>query len=70
MEIPRHWRLKKQRYSLEGTEYPCGHVDLAGAPVCRQCVTEKIERDSKRIENRSKLPGFFLRKKDEVEANS
>lgn len=39
MEVPRHWRLKKQRYSLQGFEYSkCGHKELAGAPVCRQCL--------------------------------
>lgn len=42
MEIARHWRLKQQRLQFVGIKYPCGHIDLAGAPFCRRCVDEKV----------------------------
>lgn len=41
MEIPRHWRLKKQRYSLVGEQ--CGHCDVKIFPprdVCPHCGNE------------------------------
>jgi hypothetical protein len=38
MEIPRHWRLKAQRYRLEGSACPnCGQLSFPPWPVCAQC---------------------------------
>jgi uncharacterized OB-fold protein len=35
MEIPRHWRLKTQRYRLEGSTCPiCGRPTFPPRPVC------------------------------------
>jgi hypothetical protein len=35
MEIPRHWRLKAQRYRLEGSVCPtCGQLSFPPRPVC------------------------------------
>jgi hypothetical protein len=35
MEIPRHWRLKAQRYRLEGAICPtCGQFTFPPRPVC------------------------------------
>ncbi len=42
MEIPRHWRLKAQRYRLEGSSCPsCGEPMFPPRPVCaeRHCTT-------------------------------
>lgn len=38
MEIPRHWRLKAQRYRLEGSTCPvCGRLIFPPRPVCTKC---------------------------------
>ena len=38
MEIPRHWRLKAQRYRLEGSICPgCGEPMFPPRPVCTKC---------------------------------
>lgn len=40
MEIPRHWRLKAQRYRLEGSRCPiCGQLSFPPHPVCPRCNT-------------------------------
>ena len=44
MEIPRHWRLKKQRYALVGEV--CPHCDAKIFPprdVCPECKSEAKE---------------------------
>lgn len=44
MEIPRHWRLKKQRYGLVGEV--CPHCDFKIFPprdVCPNCEREGAE---------------------------
>lgn len=39
MEIPRHWRLKAQRYRLEGSNCPiCGTFTFPPRPVCPYCT--------------------------------
>jgi uncharacterized OB-fold protein len=39
MEIPRHWRLKAQRYRLEGSICPtCGQLSFPPRLVCPQCA--------------------------------
>jgi uncharacterized OB-fold protein len=38
MEIPRHWRLKAQRYRLEGSVCPnCGQTMFPPRPLCGTC---------------------------------
>jgi len=42
MEIPRHWRLKAQRYRLEGSTCPnCGQPILPPRPVCPHCSVKQ-----------------------------
>ena len=40
MEIPRHWRLKKQRYNLVGEECNSGHKVFPPRDVCPDCGDE------------------------------
>ncbi len=43
MDIPRHWRLKKQRYSLTGEV--CDHCDAKLFPprdICPECGEEEV----------------------------
>ncbi|MCK6585817.1 MAG: zinc ribbon domain-containing protein, partial [Anaerolineales bacterium] len=41
MEIPRHWRLKKQRYGLVGEVCPhCDHKIFPPRDVCPNCGDE------------------------------
>lgn len=44
MEIPRHWRLKAQRYRLEGSSCPsCGQLMFPPRPVCaRRHCTDRL----------------------------
>lgn len=38
MEIPRHWRLKKQRYGLVGSICPwCDEKKFPPVEVCKKC---------------------------------
>ncbi|HEX9387320.1 MAG TPA: zinc ribbon domain-containing protein [Anaerolineales bacterium] len=47
MEIPRHWRLKAQRYRLEGSVCPtCGRYFFPPRPVCHQCFTQAAQNTS------------------------
>lgn len=42
MEIPRHWRLKAERYRLEGSACPnCGQLTFPPRPVCTRCCVEQ-----------------------------
>ena len=42
MEIARHWRLKAQRYRLEGSTCPtCGHPTFPPRPVCPHCTAQR-----------------------------
>jgi len=42
MEIPRHWRLKAQRYRLEGSTCPnCGQPIFPHRPVCPHCIAKR-----------------------------
>jgi rubredoxin-like zinc ribbon protein len=39
MEIPRHWRLKAQRYRLEGSICACcGQLSFPPRPLCLDCA--------------------------------
>lgn len=40
MEIPRHWRLRKQRYGLIGEICPEGHKLFPPRDICPQCKNE------------------------------
>ncbi|MGE5221379.1 MAG: zinc ribbon domain-containing protein [Omnitrophica WOR_2 bacterium] len=41
MEISRHWRLKPQRYRLEGSICPtCGRLTFPPRPVCPRCTAQ------------------------------
>jgi uncharacterized OB-fold protein len=47
MEISRHWRLKAQRYRLEGSTCPsCGKLIFPPRPVCPHCTAEPKRIDS------------------------
>jgi len=47
MEIPRHWRLKAQRYRLEGSICPtCGQLSFLPRPVCPHCTTQPLRIDA------------------------
>ena len=38
MEVPRHWRMRQQRYALAGaTCNHCGIQNFPPRPVCPQC---------------------------------
>lgn len=40
MEIPRHWRLRTQRYRLTGNKCENGHVNFPPREVCPDCHGE------------------------------
>jgi hypothetical protein len=49
MENPRYWRLKAQRYRLEGSICPtCGQLIFPPRPVCPHC-TAQPEQSAKQI---------------------
>jgi len=51
MEIPRHWRLKKQRYSLVGEVCPhCDHKIFPPRDVCPNCGDEAEQKFSENIQ--------------------
>jgi uncharacterized OB-fold protein len=44
MEIPRHWRLRAQRYRLEGSVCPtCGQLTFPPRPVCPRCAVQPVQ---------------------------
>ena len=44
MEVPRHWRLKKQRYAMVGEVCTvCDSHIFPPRPVCPYCGGEKLE---------------------------
>lgn len=46
MEIPRHWRLRNQRYGLTGTVCTqCGKRFFTPRPVCDACSSATTEAD-------------------------
>jgi rubredoxin-like zinc ribbon protein len=43
MEIPRHWRLKAQRYRLEGSICACcGQLSFPSRLVCPHCAYQPM----------------------------
>jgi uncharacterized OB-fold protein len=50
MEIARHWRLKAQRYRLEGsTCLTCGQFMFPPRPVCPRCTRQLTETAGKEL---------------------
>ncbi len=50
MEIPRHWRLKAQRYRLEGSICPaCGRASFPPSRVCPSCAAQPASAASLEI---------------------
>jgi rubredoxin-like zinc ribbon protein len=50
MENSRHWRLKAQRYRLEGsTCLTCGQVMFPPRPVCPRCTGQLTETAGKAL---------------------
>ena len=44
MDMPRHWRLKEQRYNLVGTEcLACGAKQFPPRPVCPDCNSKQVQ---------------------------
>lgn len=44
MDIPRYWRLKDQRYRLEGVVCSqCGHYSFPPRPVCPHCKSRALK---------------------------
>ncbi len=43
MEISQHWRLRKARYSLVGSECACGHKSFPAREVCPVCGAHQSE---------------------------
>jgi uncharacterized OB-fold protein len=43
MDVPRHWRLKAQRYRLEGALCPvCGRPSFPPRPACPDCIERRM----------------------------
>jgi uncharacterized OB-fold protein len=43
MEMPRHWRLRNQRYGLTGTICSeCGKTFFTPRPVCDACASHDL----------------------------
>ncbi len=50
MEIPRHWRLKAQRYRLEGSACPtCGRLSFPPRLVCPHCSAQPLQITDQRL---------------------
>ncbi len=44
MDIPRYWRLRNQRYRLEGTECTeCGEKSFPPRCVCAKCKSDSLQ---------------------------
>ncbi len=44
MDIPRYWRLRNQRYRLEGTEcIECGQKSFPPRCVCEKCKSDRLK---------------------------
>jgi uncharacterized OB-fold protein len=59
MEIPRHWRLKAQRYRLEGSNCPtCGRLTFPPRPMCPHCAFQSAWADVSELTVLSKPIGL------------
>ena len=44
MDIPRYWRLREQRYQLQGTVCSdCGYYSFPPRPVCPRCKSRNMQ---------------------------
>ncbi len=56
MEVPRHWRLKNQRYRLVGNVCPtCGQVLFPPRPFCPDCAAQPVGIDRRELKITSLL---------------
>lgn len=46
MEMPRHWRLKTQRYRLVGDICKNGHPAFPPDDVCKQCNSDEARANA------------------------
>jgi hypothetical protein len=46
MQISRHWRIKSQRYRLEGVRYQNGDISLQNRPVSHSEAERRTELDT------------------------
>lgn len=53
MQISRHWRIKPQRYRLEGVRYENGEISLSNRPAP---VESPRRREDKPLVERLRLP--------------
>jgi uncharacterized OB-fold protein len=45
MEVPRHWRIKKQRYQLMGSQCPdCKEVSFPPRDICPRCSNKQPDK--------------------------
>lgn len=51
MQISRHWRIKQQRYRLEGVRFQNGEVSLQNRPAVQneRETTQTVTRDPQRV---------------------
>ncbi len=58
MEIPRIWRLKDQRYRLEGSICRiCGQPTFPPRPICSRCAEQQAQVAALRL---PVLPALYL----------
>ena len=53
MQISRHWRIKPQRYRLEGVRYENGEISLSNRPAP---VETPRKREEKPQDQRARVP--------------
>lgn len=59
MEISRNWRLRQQRYRLEGTECPaCGHLAFPPRDICIKCGDDSPQ--PRRLIGRGRIYSFTV----------
>lgn len=68
MEIPLHWRLKAQRYRLEGSTCPtCGRPTFPPRPVCPRCIDLAVRVTNSGLlvfsDIESRIPYRFIERK-------
>lgn len=64
MEVPRHWRLKKQRYALVGETCPnCNARLFPPRPVCPHC-SEAVRQQVAFVQHE---PALVIAEKQPVE---
>ena len=57
MEVPRHWRLKKQRYALVGNQCPvCEEKIFPPRDICPRCGGKKTIINNEEGAIKAELP--------------